>query len=172
MLEVKGDLFDFLNDEETNAICITTNGIVGADGKAIMGAGTAGEAAKRWPRIRSMTGAHINQVGNLARPIGLIDDKGEYQIPDAGKVQKKEYKCLIFSFPTKNDFRKPAVPELIKSSAEEMVKFADALGLKKIIIPAPGCGSFTGQLDWEKDVKPLIKDILDDRFIITFLDSK
>lgn len=171
MKEIKGNIFDFIEDEDTDAICITTNGITNASGVAIMGAGTAGEAVKRYPKIREITGKQIKAGGNKTHLIGVIDNQNNYQVPAPENVSTKDYKCLIFSFPTKEDFRHPAIPELIVQSAKRLVKFADYLDLKKIVIPAPGVGAATGKLNWEKDVKPLIKDILDDRFVIVFLEE-
>jgi hypothetical protein len=44
MKKVQGDIFDFINNDEVDAICITTNGIVSTKRMNPMGAGTAGEA--------------------------------------------------------------------------------------------------------------------------------
>lgn len=173
MKEVRGDVFDFIGREDICAICITTNGIVGANNQACMGAGTAGSASERWPGIRKVAGDKIRANGNVPVIIGLIDQEGKYHLPDPESAMIKNYQCLIISFPTKNHFKDPAIPELIKQSAEKLVKLADdCLLTKKIVIPAPGTGAYTGKLSWEKDVKPMIADILDDRFLIAFLESK
>lgn len=172
MIEVKGDIFDFINKEGVDAICITTNGVVGKDGRNPMGAGTAGEAARRWLDIRKIVGNNIKLLGNVPSIIGYIDHNGNYNYPNNTTTIGKENKCLIISFPSKDHFKNPSLPQLIKSSAEHLVKLTDYHKLRKVIIPAPGVGAFTGQLNWEKDVKPMIENILDDRFHITFLDYK
>ena len=169
MKEVNGNVFDLMLEPETDSICITTNGIIGADGKAIMGAGTAGEAARRWSTVRSTLGKALKTFGNLPYVIGFINLSGEFQETNATLIKEKQYKCLIWSFPTKNDFRKKSDIDLIKKSATLMAAHADSFELKRIILPAPGTGAATGKLSWESEVKPVIQDILDDRFIISFL---
>ena len=51
MKEIIGNVFDLAMEPGVDSICITTNGIVNASGLAIMGAGVAGEASKRWPTL-------------------------------------------------------------------------------------------------------------------------
>jgi hypothetical protein len=56
--------------------------------------------------------------------------------------------------------------ELIKRSAGELVLLADKYpGYLRICLPRPGCGN--GQLEW-RDVKQVIRPILDDRFVVVF----
>lgn len=171
MQEVKRDLFSFLNDEDIDGICINTNGIVGVDGKAIMGAGTAKAAAFHFPETQEVLGTMLRYYGNKPFIIGYFDKNNKYHNPYKHSMFDINVKYFLFSFPTKNDFRKPAIPELIVNSAKEMVFIADRLSLQKIVLPGPGVGTATGKLNWEIDVKPIIKDILDDRFIITFLEK-
>lgn len=172
MKEIEGNIFDFVMDDSVDAICITTNGIVNNNGLAMMGAGTAGEAAKRWPSVRKNLGRSIQAFGNLPYVIGLIDDEGNFHDPKFELLRNKEYKCLVWSFPTKNDFRDKSDIELIKRSATLLMEHADKFELKKIYIPAPGIGVNTGKLDWETEVRPAIQNILDDRFYIVFLEGK
>lgn len=55
---------------------------------------------------------------------------------------------------------------IIKRSAEELVSFAGTYGWSQVILPRPGCGA--GELSWEQ-VKPILTQVLDDRFyVITF----
>lgn len=166
MKHIYGDIFDFCSDPDTDAICITTNGIVNNSGLACAGAGTAGEAASRWTSFRRNLGIHLTDNGNVPGWIGCLDDTGQW-LEDSKEIQN--YKTMIWSFPTKSHFKDPAIPDLIVQSAKIMVEKADSLELKKVIIPVPGCGK--GQLNWGMDVQPLLKEILDDRFWIVELSS-
>ena len=47
---------------------------------------------------------------------------------------------------------------------EELVILSDENGYNKVLLPRPGCGH--GGLNWERDVKPLLQERLDDRFIV------
>ena len=169
MKEVKANIFDLINQSNVNSICIATNGIIGAAGLAVMESGTAGEAAKRWPNIRFVLGKQMLRAGNVPMLIGFLDAEGKYTEPNYQDFKKKNYKCLVWSFPTKNDFRKPSEIDLIKCSAETIVQRADKLKLKNIYIPRPGCAN--DDLDWN-DVKPILENVLDDRFTITSLENE
>lgn len=169
MIEIEGDIFDFINDPTVDAICITTNGIVGSDEKNVMGMGVAGIAASKWPDIRKNVGKIITNLGNVPGIIGIIDEKDQFVNPNRKIVESEEYKCLIFSYPTKEDYRDNSDIELIIKSAYKMVSFADKFNLSKVMLPVVGCGVSTGRLNWEQDVKPKIKEILDDRFYIVEL---
>lgn len=169
MKEIKKDIFELAMEPETDSICITTNGIVSSSGLAIMGAGSAGAAATKYPNIRANLGAALNKFGNLPFVIGYLDSNGIFNNPNSKVIKNKEYKCLIWSFPTKEHFKDPAKIDLIIKSSKIMAQHVDSMDLKNIYIPCPGCGPTTGKLSWERDVKPEIENILDDRFTITFL---
>ena len=169
MKEITGNMFDLMSDGETDSICITTNGIIGNDGRAIMGAGCAGEAARRWPTVRKTLGKALKAFGNLPYVIGMTDPDGNFQDTDAKLILDKKYQCLIWSFPTKGDFRYKSLTDLIVKSAKLMVEHADKFELKKIVMPRPGCSN--GKLEWS-EVKKLIEPILDDRFFIVSFESE
>lgn len=142
MLEAKGNLWNFKAD----AYCITTNGIIKRDGRAVMGAGIALEALNRFPGIDERLGEYLNSEGN--------------------HVYILNYSPFVVSFPTKHDWRKPSSFSLIKQSAWELASLATDYNWSSVVLPRPGCG--LGQLDWN-DVRPMLKDYLDDRFtVITF----
>jgi O-acetyl-ADP-ribose deacetylase (regulator of RNase III) len=139
MLEEKGNIWEYSAD----AICITTNGIVGANGCLIMGKGIALDAKKEFPNIDRLLGQWVLAHGNV--PCFLW--------PQA-----------VISFPTKNHWRLPSCPLLIADTAVRVVKLADAFGLKKVALPRPGCGN--GGLSWEGGVQNILRPILDDRFVV------
>lgn len=128
----------------TEAICVTTNGIIKANGHAVMGRGIALQANNLY-HVSSTLANHLKVHGNVPGNLGVFN--GVY----------------ILSFPTKNDWRDDSDIELIKNSAHLLVDMADRLHLKTIYLPKPGCAN--GRLNWE-DVKPVIEAILDDRFVV------
>lgn len=168
MKEMKKDLFDCIFDEDVDAICITTNGHYTISGNAVMGGGCAGVAAKKWPEVSKRLGKMLKHFHtNIPFIIGAVNEKAEHIEPAAETIKNKEYKCLIFSFPTINNLMDGSNLELIKQSATIMIDYANQYGLKKIILGRPGVG--IGGLIWA-DVKSAIEDILDDRFIIVSFD--
>ncbi len=146
MKEVKGNLWDF----PTDAVVITTNGYVRRNGTAVMGRGTALQAARRFPGIASILGAHIQFRGNVVASTNVC---GPHDM---------EYKTIVF-FPVKYNWWEKADLELIERSAHQLVALTDVAGWKAIAMPRPGCGN--GQLDWS-DVKAVVAPILDDRFTV------
>jgi hypothetical protein len=148
MLEQRIDLFS--PPDDVDAICITTNGIVKTDGRAVMGRGVALAAREKFPGIDKALGDTLlnKNFGNIVFPIWFWNRKK---------------RIFIFSFPTKNDWKNKSDINLIRASAERLVLWIDTIELRKILLPRPGCAN--GGLRWE-DVKKVIAPILDDRFII------
>lgn len=177
MIELNGNIFGYIKpDSDADAICIFTNGITNKYGQAMAGAGQAGAAANRWWNFRYKLGSHLLNNGNTVGLIGKIDfftikSESDYdeEIREATMLESYSHhrgRICIISFPTKEHFNKPSIPELIVKSANDLVKMSNELKFKKVILGRPGCGRYTGRLNWETDVKPLIEKILDDRFVI------
>lgn len=170
MQEIKKDLFDCIQDEDVDAICVTTNGNYTRGGLACMGGGCAGAAARRWPEISKRLAMLLKQFkNNIPFVIGAVDEKGNHLDLNPDMIKAKKFKCLIFSFPTINDLGTPSDLALIKRSAQLLVDYVDQFKLKKVILPRPGVG--IGGLTW-LEVKPEIEKILDDRFIIVSFDHE
>lgn len=150
MREQIGDLWE---SGKNQVVCITTNSIVKRDGTAIMGAGIAKQARDKFEGIDTVLGNMINRHGNKVHDLGYWDS------------------YRIIAFPTKNDWRKPSELSLIEKSAIQLSAFANLQGLNgiSIYLPRPGVGY--GQLKWGQ-VKPVIEQYLDDRFIVVTLDNK
>jgi hypothetical protein len=144
MREVKGNAWQLFKDY--NALCITTNGFIKANGDAVMGAGIAKEARSYFPGIEKTLGGLMLKHGNRVMKLGEVN--GEK---------------LILSFPVKHNWFEEADIYLIKESCKQLVEFADKFKLSSVLIPRPGCGN--GKLKWV-DVKPQIEPLLDDRFHI------
>lgn len=133
----------------SEAICITTNGIVKRDGHAVMGAGIAKQANILFHCSRDL-GNLLRACGNHAFHLGLKYAYG--------------HMYHVFSFPTKHNWRDNSNLDLIRQSAEELVELCNQHRITTCYLPPAGCG--LGSLDWETQVKPVLAPILDDRFII------
>jgi hypothetical protein len=122
-------------------IAITTNGSLTRDGRAIMGRGVAKQAAERFPELRQQLGRLLQVRGNHVHEIllGLVSFPVE-QTP--------------FSLPELS---------LIRRSAEELRQLADQCGWNAVVVPRPGCGG--GGMRWQ-EVKPILEQFFDDRFIV------
>lgn len=145
-IESRGNIFG----EKADAVCVTTNGVVCSTG-AVMGAGIAKEADMRY-NLKTALGEKLKLYGNHVYDMGVFDGKH------------------VVTFPTKNHWRYKSEISLIDQSCRELVSLANANNWKEILLPPIGCGC--GGLDFEKDVKPVISPILDDRFVICFFKTK
>jgi len=161
MQETIGDIFNFLQDPQTDAICIFTNGMTNNQGLAMAGAGQAGIASSKWTNFRSRLGRHLRENGNIVGLLGEINKEGKLI-----NRQEKSNNPSLISFPTKQHFLNPSIPKLIEQSAKQLVEIANNLRLNKVILGRAGCGFATGRLNWENDVKPILADIFNDRFVI------
>jgi hypothetical protein len=184
MQEIVGDLFKSV---KADVICITTNGWTKKDGSCVMGRGCADGAKKRWPGVEYALGEALKR-GNTPHILTYAtEESGGKQIllPTPDMLHIVPYH--VVSFPVKPTrcggdqllprfqsaetssttvhpgWMSQAKPELIKYSADLLSKLADVEGWKSIVIPKPGCGA--GGLNWS-DVKPLLSEILDDKFYI------
>lgn len=141
MLEEVGNLWKLPADVR----CVTTNGDINSQGKAIMGSGCALEAKKLYPNIDLHFAKLLSVLGHHVYPLWV------------------EEATVVLSFPTKHNWwKQPADINLIRRSCEELMEIMDP-EWKRVLLPRPGCGA--GQLKWE-DVKPIIGEILDDRIIV------
>ena len=138
MVEAVGNIWDYLGRA---VITITTNGHVTRKGEAVFGRGCALQARERFPwlaeRLGELLCIHGNHVHLLAP--GIV------------------------SFPVETS---PwAVPDtsLIRRSAAELRVLVDREGWPFVVVPRPGCGG--GGLCWE-EVRPLLTDFFDDRFLV------
>ena len=142
----KQNIFD--SKKQWDAICVTTNGVVKANGRLVMGAGIAKTFREKFPGLDLELGRKVKEYGNI--PF-VIYKQG----------------TAIVSFPTKHHWKYKSDIGLIMNSAKAISKIASARFWTQVAVPMPGCGH--GGLDWETQVKPSIENILDDRFTIHFL---
>ena len=129
-------------------ICVTTNGFVKSNGRAVMGAGCARELRDSAHQASYKLGQLILEHGN--RPMRFMAVNN----------------TPVCSFPVKHHWKEKADLKLIENSARLLVELADKFGYTRIVIPRPGCGN--GKLSWN-NVRPALERILDDRFtVVTF----
>ena len=149
MKEITGNIFDYLI--KGNMVIVPTNATTGSLGNAIMGKGLALAFAKRFPDLPA-----------------LLGDKLMY---NRLQVYTFEFDgVFIAAFPTKYHYKENSDIRLIEQSARELVKIADEAPCNGIYLPRVGCG--LGMLDWEKDVKPILENHFDNRFVIVDNKSK
>ncbi|KAG4086783.1 hypothetical protein H8356DRAFT_1086906 [Neocallimastix lanati (nom. inval.)] len=140
-----------LGKGKNTCLCITTNGKVKKNGLAVMGAGIALHANKRF-KLDEILGKKLQKFGNHVFDLGIYGSGFH-----------------IASFPTKNHWRGKSSKKLIEQSAVELVELADKIGLTEVYLPKPGCQN--GHLNWE-DVLQIIEKQLDDRFTVIINDDK
>ena len=155
MREIAGDICSAKILELADAICVTTNGVVKGSKRAVMGAGCAKDMNEKFEGLDYELGEAILKNGHIT------------QIISTRVIVFKKFKKSIFivSFPTKHVYWEKSDLVLIETSTQQLVELAGGNPQwKRIILPRPGCQH--GRLDWTIDVKPLLKEHLDDKFYI------
>lgn len=165
MKEAFGNLLHMDGD----ALVITTNGFVKNNGEAVMGRGIAKQVADAIPEFASELGKLIRHGGNIVHHVRNHNDMALVTAPV--KPARVTYDGSNVVAHAANQFRigdtvpgfwAKAVPERIVATCHELRSLANIMGWETILCPRFGCGA--GELNWE-DVKPMIENILDDRFI-------
>ena len=146
---MREDLLDLWN-APADARCITTNGSIKSNGRAVMGRGCAKQATLRYPFMQLKLGAAIRTYGNHVRVL--------FEPPTGPE------NWALVSFPVKHYWDEQANLALIERSAAELVALADDRGWREIVLPRPGCGN--GKLSWTRQVRLVIRPLLDDRFLV------
>lgn len=147
MREQYADLWSFYG-KPGFVVCITTNGFVKRNGSAVMGAGCALQAKKKFPGLDEILGREIERAGNIFRPIVMSDLGGS---------------ANICAFPVKHHWKDKADLDLIRRSAAALADFARSHPTLTFVLPRPGCGN--GRLLWA-DVKPAIEALLPDNVVV------
>lgn len=148
MIETTGDLWELARDAD--AVVITTNGYVNSRKEAVMGAGCALEAKRKYPWLPHRLAHEIAMGGNHVHVFQVS--------PEQGMTQS------LVTFPVKSAWYEKATLMLIERSKQELEKLATKEGWTKVVMPRPGCGN--GGLNWEMHVRPIIAR-MDDRFTVT-----
>lgn len=133
--------------EMGDAVCCPVNSVVNAHGSLVMGAGLARAMWDRFPRLPAVFGIMFEGQG-----------PGVYLTSITNKTARL---YSVVSFPTKHHWRDPSDLELVRRSAAALMK---SDGFDRCFVPKVGCG--LGGLDWEFQVKPMLMEALDGRFLI------
>ena len=139
MIEVIGDMFKESYLKFVDAICITTNGALNAQGKCVMGRGVALIAKEKWDGIDKRLGDFIKTNGNIVQILWFVPST----------------KTTIVAFPVKHHWKEKADLKLIEKSCKELRQLIDQEGWTKVVLPRPGCNN--GRRDWDTEVKPILK---------------
>lgn len=158
MLEIKGDLF-----AQNGPIVIPVNCETKKNGEAVMGAGVAKALITCCGKgcFREAFPAHFGEA--------LMRFNHE---PHVWRWDEGDG-FVWFTFPTKTLWKQPSNIHLIMDGAVELREIVDKIikykvvkdwqYYQKIYLPHLGCG--LGGLNWEKEVKPNLSILLDDRFV-------
>ena len=143
MQELYGDIWE--QHKLGRWTIITTNGAIREDGKCVMGRGVAKQAADKFSGLPRRLGDALKTGGNI---VHVFED------------------LKIITLPVKHDWREQADLELIETSLQQLVAWANVPPRKhgKFYMVRPGCSN--GRRDWETEVKPLCARYLDGRFVI------
>jgi hypothetical protein len=137
--EVVADLWALHRADEW--IAVPTNGMMKANGDAVMGAGLAKEAAQRYPELPRLLGQALREYGN--RPFLWAS-------------------MHLITVPTKTDWKRPSDLSLICQSMERVAMTLETSDIKRLYLPHLGCG--LGQLAWP-DVRAAIAPYVTERMI-------
>lgn len=80
------------------------------------------------------------------------------QLNPGGLVAFTEKEKVIINLATKDHWRNPSKLQYIKDGLQALVRYTTTHHIESVAIPPLGCG--LGGLNYRKDVKPLINDIL------------
>lgn len=159
------DLFDQI--ATSDAICITTNCTLMDNGENPMGGGCAGAAARKWPEVPAIYGKLLSLAPNVPVIMGWVSKKDSetfVSVLDSTEgIQSNTHTALV-AYPTMVDIGEPANLKLVRRSAKLLSELADLFYWKRVIVPRPGSG--IGGLDWDSEVRPELKEILDNRFTL------
>lgn len=158
-----------------DAICITVNGFLKKNHRAVMGRGCAKRACELFPGLDAIWGSLISSHGNHVQwytqngsnlvffPVKPVSEVCWHDKSNVVKHMQERFRHgqIVPGWACKADL------EIIEHSARELVSITSQQNWLKIVFPRPGCGC--GELSWQDEVKPLLEGILDDRFYsITF----
>lgn len=129
----------------TEVACVTTNGMVKKEVNVLY-------------HVSAKLGTYIKLYGNRCFDLGLYP-----AIDPVYDRTDSERMFHLISFPTKHNWRNNSDIGLIKESCINLLRICDARGILKCYLPAIGCGC--GGLDFQRQVLPVVSEILDSRFL-------
>lgn len=121
--------------------------------RAVMGTGIGKRASQAWPELPIFLGKFLSVGGAHTYVVPIMRQ------PNAWTV------CV----PVRYTFKQQPDLALIEVCARELLDLTDTYRWEKVFIPRFGCGP--GALDWKTTVRPVIADLLDDRFVVVHMDD-
>lgn len=171
MKEAKGNMWDMSCD----AICISTNGFVKSNGECVMGRGIAKEAAEFFPEMPKLLGDRIKKYGNVVNKLRHYEGVAIVSFPVKPEMnpflnsKSEVVKHMQSKFRVGDQvpgWSCVADINIIEQSARQLLFLTNRNNWDKVLIPYVGTGA--GELKWA-DVKPVLDNILDNRFCaVTF----
>jgi len=168
------DIWAVWDTNAADAICITTNGFVRRNGRAVMGRGCAAEAARKFPGIDRVLGEKIRRYGNRCQV--LIGQTAEHPALVSFPVKPIRRRCvdplrdvvahMVEKFAPGDcipGWACKADPSIVHRSALQLCALSSRFGWRRIVLPRPGCGA--GELSWSV-VEEILRRVLDDRFVV------
>lgn len=157
--EVTGDFWIEAEEQKADAIVCTINTVLKKDKRLVMGAGIALQFADRFDWLSDRWGCRTIALSprGTATPM-----KRTY--PFVEPIDHGTFTPALVGIHTKYDWKDPSPFSLVDRSIKQLYIIAQALNWKKVIMTRPGCGH--GGLHWERQVKPLMEQVLDERFVV------
>lgn len=147
--EIKGDFWEIADRHRPDTLVCNINTTLKNDDKLVMGAGIAKDFAMRYPFLPIEWGFRITTWPK---------DK-TFII-----VSCREAGFELVGLPTKIHWKNPSTLKLIDRSVKQLYNVTIAMGWRSVLMTRPGCGY--GGLSWENHVKPILSNVLDERFIV------
>ena len=171
MKEYYGNILDLIG--KADAICVTTNLFVKADGSAVMGRGIAKAIQNIIPDAPQRLGRLIREK-KYVDIISIVDDTRivAFPVKPANLRIESEDELKLIVTHMRDKFKVgDTVPgwacvafnSIISASCLRLMNLADECRWQEIYLPRPGCGA--GERSY-KDIKPLLEG-LDDRFYVS-----
>lgn len=110
----------------------------------VMGKGIARDFKNRYPK--------------MFKDYRGLCERGEFAIGEPCLYKTPHHKWIL-NFPTKRHWRNKSKVEYIEAGLQKFASTYESEGIESISFPMLGCGN--GQLDWEKEVKPLMEKYLE-----------
>jgi hypothetical protein len=155
--EVEGDFWCEANQGADALVC-TINTVCKNDGSLVMGAGIAKDFAEHFEWLPDRWGTRTQQMFG-APPVGM---KRTY--PFLEPCEPRDSQPTLIGIHTKYDWKDPSPFKLVDRSVKQLYIIVRAFGWKRVLMTRPGCGH--GGLSWERQVRPLLEEVLDERFVV------
>lgn len=138
---MKGDMWT--GWKTADLFLVTSNAQIDGNGRLVMGAGTAKQAADRWPQCPAAFGAELGK------------GKVNFVLPDYHLLVSRDWpRRKLGLLQTKRLFWESSDLDLVKASLDVLMRWMNHHPDKLVSIPYPGVG--LGRLS-KKDVRPLLE---------------